>query len=139
MYLTVSKEMSEFLLAQGTAILMGILFDFLKGVKPKKMSKTASGFFDLTCWLVLSVIFCVLWRDFFAGEFRWHTVLGLILTLILYFLTIHKPIFTAYCIIIKKISFFLGTIFKFLLTVKAFLGKIIVCLSVFLKRIYSAD
>lgn len=139
MYLSVSSELAEFLSAQGIAVLTGILYDFLKSTKPKIISKTASDFFDFFCLLFLVVIYCILWRNLLYGTLRWHTVLGFAITLILYFLTIHKPIFTAYCIIMKKTAHFLGIIFKILLTVRAFWGKITMYLLMVFKKIYSVD
>ena len=139
MFLTLSQEMAELLTSQGMAILMGLLFDFFKSIKPKKISKASADFFDLFFMLLLCIFFCILWQKFLAGMVRWHTVLGFAITLILYFLTIHKPIFTAYCIMLKKISCFFGIIFKILLTVWGFLGKIILCVSLFYKKLYTVD
>lgn len=139
MFMTASQEMTEFLISQGIALLLGILFDFLKSLKPEKISKAAADFFDLLSLFVLCIVFCVLWQKFLMGAVRWHTVFGFSITLILYFLTIHKPIFTAYCIIRKKISYFFGIIFKILLTVWAFLGKITLCISMFCKKMYIVD
>lgn len=139
MFLTLSQEMAEFLTSQGIAILMGLLFDFFKSIKPKKISKASADFFDLFFMLLLCIFFCMLWQRFLAGTVRWHTVLGFAITLILYFLTIHKPIFTAYCIIVKKIYSFFNIIFKFLLTVWGFLVKIIMYISGILKKLYSVD
>ena len=139
MILTLSQEMTEFLLADGIALIMGALYGFLRCFKPEKISKTASDFFDLTSWLLLCAVFCVLWQNLLKGVLRWHTVLGFGITLILYFLTIHKPIFTAYCIIRKKIFSFFGFIFKILLTVWGFLVKIVLYISMFFKRMYVVD
>ena len=139
MFLTASQEMTEFLLSLAAAVLAGILYDFFMCVKPKKISKPAADFFDLFSLFSITVFFCIFWQKFLSGRFRVHTVFGFTISLILYFLTIHKPIFTAYCIIRKKISSFLGRIFKFLLTVKAFLGKITLYISMLCKKIYVVD
>lgn len=139
MFLTVSEELSEFLLAQAIAVITGVLYDFLRCIKSKKISKTAAEIFDLLTSFVILTVFCALWCEWLSGKLRWHTVSGLVLTLILYFLTIHKPIFTAYCIIWKKISSFFGIIFKFLLTVWAFFGKIKMYISMLLKKMYFID
>lgn len=139
MILTVSQELAEFLFANGIAVIMGALYDLLKCFKPRRISKTASDFLDLFFWLLLCIIFCVLWQGFLKGVLRWHTVFGFAIALILYFLTIHKPIFTAYCIIREKIFSFFGIIFKILLTVRAFLVKIILYISVFFRKMYIVD
>ena len=139
MFLTVSQEMTQFLISQGIAIATGLLFDFFRSLKPKKISKALSDFLDLFFIFLLCIFFCLIWQRFLAGIVRWHTVLGFVITLILYFSTIHKPIFTAYCIMLKKISSFFGIIFKILLTVGGFLGKIILCVSLFCKKIYAVD
>lgn len=139
MILTVSQELAEFLLAQGIAVIMGTLYDLLKCLKPNKISKTASDFFDLLFWLLLCAVFCALWQNYLKGAFRWHTVFGFAAALILYFLTIHKPFFTAYCIIKEKIFSFFGIIFKIVLTVRAFLVKIILCISMFCRKMYIVD
>lgn len=139
MFMTACEEMTEFLISQGIALILGILFDFFKSVKPNKISKWVSDFSDLFSLFLLCIIFCVLWQKMLGGAVRWYTVLGFSITLILYFLTIHKPIFTAYCIIWKKFSSFFSIIFKILLTVWAFLGKIRLYVSKFCKKMYIVD
>ena len=139
MFLLTSEELLNFLKAQGIALVLCLSYDFLKSVKPEKLQKTISGFFDAAVWSLLGGGFLILWQRFLMGEFRWYTALAFFITNILYYLTIHKPIFTAYCIIVKKIYSFFNIIFKFLLTVWRFLVKIIMQISKFCKRIYSVD
>ena len=139
MFLTVSQEMTEFLISQCIAVFCGIFFDFFRSLKPKKIAKVLSDLYDLFFMFLLGIFFCIIWQRFLSGIVRWHTVLGFAITLILYFLTIHKPIFTAYCIMLKKISYFFGIFFKILLTVWGFLGKIILCISLFCKKLYIVD
>lgn len=136
---TVSEEITRFLLAQIAGVFMGILFDLIKAAKPQKLSKTAADFYDLSCWVILGSVFCVFWQKFLSGKLEWQTILGFVLSLILYFLTIHRPIFTAYCIIKKKISAFFSIFFKFLLTVWTFLSKIVMCMLVFFRKMYIVD
>lgn len=139
MFLLTSEELLAFLSAQGIAVALSLLYDFFKSLKPKILKRAVSGFFDAFIWFLTGCGFFILWQRFFAGEFRWYTVLAFLITLILYYLTIHKPIFTAYCIIVKKIYSFFNIIFKFLLTVWFFLVKIIVYVSGICKKIYSVD
>lgn len=128
-----------FFTAQGIAIALSLLYDFLQSLKPKNLKRTASGFFDTFAWFFWGFGFLILWQNFFSGEFRWYTVLAFVITNILYYLTIHRPIFTAYCIIVKEIYSFFNIIFKILLTVWGFLVKIIMCISDICKKIYSVD
>jgi len=139
MFLLTSQELLIFLRAQGIAAILSLLYDFFESAKPKKITKALSGFFDAFLWFLLSAGFFILWQKYLDGEFRWYTVLAFLITVILYYLTIHKPIFTAYCIIVKKIYSFFNIIFKFLLTVWGFLVKIIVYVSGICKKIYSVD
>ena len=139
MFLLTSEEVCRFFSAQAIAVVICLLCDFLRSMRPENAKKRASDFFDTAVWFVLCGTFLILWRNSFDGEFRWYTVLSFSLTAILYYLTIHPVIFTAYCIIMKKTYSFLHTIFKFLLTVWLFLVKIIVCLSVFCKKLYVTD
>ena len=139
MFLYTREELTGFFSAQLLALFVCLLYDLLKGLKPEKISRCAADIFDAAVWLPICITTLVLWQSFFYGEFRWYTVLAFCLAALLYFLTIHKPIFSAYCIIVKKIYGFFHTIFKILLTVWHFLGKISICLSVVLKRLYSVD
>ena len=139
MFLTSSQELAVFFAAQAIAVLMCVIYDALKVLKPQKASKPAADFYDLLCWVLLTFIFCAAWQKFLYGMMRWYILLGLAVSAILYFLTIHKPIFTAYCIIKKKTLSFLSIFFKFLLTVWAFLVKITVYVSMVCKKMYIVD
>ena len=139
MFLTASQELTEFLSAIGIAFLSGLFFDFLKSICPKAKSEIAAALFDFLLWSLFCIFFCILWQKFLDGRLKWYTVFGFAATNILYFLTIHKPIFTAYCIISKKISSFFGIILKKLLTAYSFLVKIIIYISMFCKKMYIVD
>ncbi len=139
MFLLTSEELSTFFAAQGIAIVLSLFYDLLESLKPQKITSAVSGFFDAFAWFSVGCGFFTLWQRFLAGEFRWYTVLAFLITVMLYYLTIHKPAFTAYCIIVKKIYSFFNIIFKFLLTVWFFLVKITMYISGICKRIYSVD
>lgn len=139
MFLSTSEEMLVFLRAQGIAVLLCLLYDFLKSLTPKKLKGAIADFFDAFLCFLAGLGFLIFWQKFLFGEFRWYTVLAFLITNILYYLTIHKPIFTACCIIVKKIYSFFNIIFKFLLTVWVFLVKIIMCVFGICKKIYSVD
>ena len=139
MYLETMEELSGFLTAQLIGLIICLLYDFLKSLKPKTAKKAASDFFDAAAWFFTCTAFFILWQKLLLGEYRWYTVLASILAALLYYLTIHRYVFTAYCIIVKKIYLFLHTIFKILLTVGLFLGKISMYISLICKKIYNID
>ena len=139
MFLLTSEELLRFFTAQGIAIFLSLLYDLLMSAKPKGIKHTASNLFDAAVWFFICFAFLMLWQKFMQGEFRWHTVLAVAITNILYYLTIHKPIFTAYCIIVKKIYSFFHIIFKILLTVWRFLVKIIMHVMATCRKVYFVD
>ena len=139
MFLFTTQELLSFLTAQGIAVILCLLYDFLESLRLDKLKKAAANFFDAAVWFFICTVFFAVWQEFLAGEFRWYTALGFFLTCILYYLTMHRPIFSAYCIIVKKIYSFFNIIFKFLLTVCGFLGKIIMYLSMVCRKIYFVD
>lgn len=139
MFLLTTQELWNFLTAQGIAAALCLLYDFFESLKTDNMKKTAENFFDAAIWFLLSAGFFTMWQKFLAGEFRWYTALAFVIACVLYYLTIHRPVFSAYCIIVKKIYSFFNIIFKFLLTVCGFLGKITMYLSKVCKKIYYVD
>lgn len=139
MYLLTSQELLAFLRAQGISLFLSLLYDFLMSTKTEKMKKWLADFFDTAVLFVVFVIFLIMWQSFLAGEDRWYIFAAVFLTVILYYLTIHRPVFTACCIIVKKIYSFFYIILKFLLTVRDFLGKIVMYLFAVCKKIYSVD
>ena len=139
MFLLTTQELLSFLTAQGIAVILCLLYDLLESLKPYKMQKIAENFFDAAVWFLLCGGFFAMWQRFLMGEFRWYTVLAFLLTAVLYYLTIHRPVFIAYCIIVRKIYYFFNIIFKFLLTVWGFLGKITMCLLMVCRKIYFVD
>ena len=139
MFLFTSEELLKFFTAQGIALLLCLFYDVLKSLTPKTDSSFFNNFFDALSWFLVCGAFLILWQDYLSGELRWHTVLAIFLSSLLYYLTIHKPVFSALCIITKKIYSFLHTILKILLTVWHFFSKIFIYVSVMYKKIYSVD
>lgn len=139
MFLLTTQEFLNFLKAQEVAVILCLSYDFLESLKPRNIKGQVANFCDTAIWFFLCVGFFAMWQKYLLGEFRWYTVTALIIAAFLYYLTIHRPVFTAYCIIVKKIYSFFNIIFKFLLTVWRFLGKIIVYLLVVCKKIYVID
>lgn len=136
MFLSASEELSLFFCAQRISLIICLLCDLLRGMIPEKLPHRVR---DLAYAAVCSVIFGIfllLWQRELDGNFRWYTLLSFFLTAFLYYSTIHKPIFSAYCIIVKKILKIFHTIFKILLTVRDFLGKITIYVIMFSKRLF---
>ena len=136
MFLSASEELGCFFCALRLALLICLLSDLLRSMIPEKLSPPVRGFFDTAVRSSVCTVFLALWQRELDGVFRWYTLLAFFLAAFLYYLTIHKPIFSAYCIIVKKIYDFFHTIFKILLTVRDFLGKIIIYVVKFLKRLF---
>jgi len=139
MFLFTSEELSRFFSAQKIALLLCLFYDVLKSFAPTRSSRFIRNFFDGFLWFLLCGAFLILWQDYLFGELRWYTLLAFCLTALLYYLTIHKPIFLALCIIAKKICSFFHTILKILLTVGHFFSKIYIYVSVVFKKLYSVD
>ena len=139
MFLFTSEELSKFFCAQGIAFFLCIIYDFLQSLAPKNRSQLIGSFFDGFSWFLICGAFLMLWQEHLMGELRWYTLLSFCLTAMLYYFTIHKPIFSTFCIIAKKIYSFFYTIFKILLTVVHFFSKIFIYVSVICKKIYSVD
>ncbi len=139
MFLSASEELTSFFYAQELSLILCFFYDILKSITPKTRSQLASGFFDaLSCCLICTA-FLILWQELLAGELRWYTLLSFFSASLLYFLTIHKPVFSALCIIVKIIYYFFHTILKFLLTVWDFFSRITIYISAICKKMYSVD
>ena len=139
MFLSTAEELMNFLYAQEAALILCLFYDLLKSITPKTRSRLTADFFDGLIWFLICTAFLVLWQELLAGELRWYTLLSFFSTLLLYFLTIHKPVFSALCIIVKKIYSFFHTILKILLTVWHFFSTITIYVSAICKKIYSVD
>ena len=129
----------KFFCAQEISLILCFFYDLLESFAPKTRSRLISDFFDALSWFLICGAFLILWQDYLSGELRWYTLLGFLLTALLYYLTIHKPVFFALCIIVKKIYSFFHTILKILLTVWHFFSKIYIYILIVFKRIYSVD
>ena len=139
MFLYSSEELLRFFLAQGIALLLCLFYDLLKSLEPKSKLKHINNFFDAFLWFIICVTFLILWQNYFDGEIRFYTLSAFCLSVLLYYLTIHKPVFLALCITAKKIYSFFDAILKILLTVWHFFSKIFMYLLVLFKTKYSVN
>lgn len=126
MKISITHELTVFLIMTALGIFDGILFDVFR-VWRKMLSKSflAVGISDAVCWILAGSAFAFTVWNFADGELRGYIFIGIILGLVLYFLTFSDRNIS----IITGIFIFFLKIFKFflkiLLTPGRFLYKMI--------------
>lgn len=128
MVVSLSYELQAFSAAIIIGLLSGVIYDLAKSIRCVLKGNT---FTDILMWLCIIIISGIIWYRFQNGEIRWYTVIGAVISVVLYFLLISRLVFCAFSFAVRKIYCFFNIILKILLTPIKFLCKII---SVYIKK-----
>ena len=121
---------SDFYVSLFMSFMIGVLFDLVRSFKIKNR-KLSDFIFSTSAFILI----CYVWVFRLGGNVRWYVVLTIFLGIVLYFFCISKLVFITLTFFTKKIVQIYYFIFKILLTVLRFLGKIVLCIGrAFLKR-----
>ncbi len=125
--MTLTVELFTFFIFFLCGIILGILFDFFRGLrKAINMNTAAVHITDFTFWLgaILIASFFVFFIN--GGLLRTFVFIAFFLGVVLYFFTLSRLFFWLFFKIIEIICHFLDLFFKILLTPLKFSYKIIV-------------
>ncbi len=127
MVISAAYEIETFAVSIILGLVIGIFYDLARSMK-SIFNKVAV--FDSFMWIGVIAFSVFLWYEYQNGEIRWYMIMGTLLSLIIYFLTVSKYVFRVLSFLAGKTYRFFNIIFKLLLTPPKFLCKI---LSVYIK------
>lgn len=122
MKISLEYELFSFVASVVLAVIIGLVYDLFRAIR-RRTKKDA--LCDFIMWTVVLVFVAYTWFFFFEGMLRWYTILGVVFSGCIYFLTVSKYVSFVLFFIVDKICSFFSIIFKILLTPLRFLCKII--------------